>query len=70
MFSGLCCLAINARKDSNLGHLIPVTHIVALSIAVQSAAAVMAFRLIAVTERKTAWLIISLALTLSLRKFR
>ncbi len=47
-----------------MGHLLPVTYVVALSIAVQSAAAVMAFRLIAVTGRKTAWVLISLALTL------
>jgi signal transduction histidine kinase len=41
-----------------------VTYVIALSIAFQTAAAVMAFRLIAVTGRKTAWVLISLALAL------
>ena len=47
-----------------MGYLLPVTYVVALSVAFQTSAAVMAFRLIAVTGRKTAWLLISLALAL------
>jgi len=47
-----------------MGYQTPVTYVIALSIAVQTTAAVMAFRLIAVTGRKTAWVLISLALTL------
>jgi len=43
---------------------LPVIYILALSITFQAVAAVMAFRLIALTGRKTAWLFVSSALTL------
>ncbi len=47
-----------------MGYQMPVTYIVALSVVFQTAAAIMAFRLIAITGRKTAWVLISLALAL------
>ena len=50
--------------NHNVACQMPVIYILALSITIQAAAAVMAFRLIAVTGRKTAWVLISSALTL------
>jgi len=43
---------------------IPVAVVLALSIIIQAAAAIMAFRLIAVTGRRSAWSLIALGLTL------
>ena len=47
-----------------MDYQMPVIFVLVLSITIQAAAAVMAFRLIAVTGRKTAWVLISSALTL------